>query len=485
MTSLYLSGNRLQAVSGSGGGTEAVIKKHAIDVDIGAFMFNGGIVDEDGFCAAVTRLFSENKLSKRGVTLVLGGTQVVTRIIKAPSMGREATLEYVANELTDVERAETPVYAYSVLGRGGGGKPGRLLALEADEQLINRYVELFRRCRIKLAAVQHYVPCAVRSLKGTGLEEKSFIMIVMEERGFTSFLFVGGEYTYSTYTRIMSSHGSPEFGSEIARAVSMIMQSVRAQRIGEDIRELYLAGFSEEDAQIASEVIERMGAGLSCVPMPGSKRIKIKTPELTLGGCIYAAGGMLMEEQSAGLLRNRRKDSQRRRRRRRVIVGTVVIVIVAALLTGGALYLKHERDTRRARLSALNAYNNAESTINDVQYSQELFAAVTDLNTRSAALDKAQEIIDGYPLPNESVRREVMRCAADLAEVEILAYDASTGELWVETTAEEVDNIHLFIAKLEKSDIVQVLDYSGYSYVEREQLWSIAIKVLLAPESGR
>lgn len=484
MTAVYLSNNRIQALGGDGGGTEAVVTRCAASADIAACMFNGSVSDRDGFCRVVKQLFDENGLSKHSVALVLNTTQIITRVVKAPAKDEAGTVDFIANEFRDIERTQEPVYGYSTLAVNGKTKINRLLALTTEEKYIADFVELFKKCGITLSSVQPAVCCAVRALHYTAAAGKTCIIQVMEDTGFASILLINGVYAYSTYTRLASAHGTPEFGSEMARSVSMIIQFAKAQQVDSDISDVYFAGFSPEDRAAAAEAIGRMSGLIGTEELGESKRIRFKCG-VRLCDCLFAAGGMLMAERTVNLMRRLSRAGAKKKKLGRAARTVLLLVLLAAALAAASAALLSQKNSKQAQLDAINSYNNSDAVAKQMEEYNALNTALGEVNAKSDALQKARDTLAGYPLPNSGIAAELQACASGLATVEIVSYDSATGQLQFNTQAAEVDNIHTFIDKLAGVDTFEVLDYSGYEYIESAGVWSVYVTVVLAPDAGR
>ena len=65
------------------------------------------------------------------------------------------------------------------------------------------------------------------------------------------------------------------------------------------------------------------------------------------------------------------------------------------------------------------------------------------------------------------------------------SFDADLGVLTMTARADTVDNINKFIRNLCGEDIFSNVDYTGYSYVESDELWMIHVTCTLAESAGR
>ena len=76
---------------------------------------------------------------------------------------------------------------------------------------------------------------------------KTAIFLFFEDSGVTSILYKNGVYLYSTRSRIFSERGTLDFGTEIVRNISGIMQVYRESREEDPITDVYYVGCDQDD----------------------------------------------------------------------------------------------------------------------------------------------------------------------------------------------------------------------------------------------
>ena len=86
-----------------------------------------------------------------------------------------------------------------------------------------------------------------------------------------------------------------------------------------------------------------------------------------------------------------------------------------------------------------------------------------------------------YPVCNREVMGVVDDCAQGLATVTFDSFDADLGVLTMTARADTVDNINKFIRNLCGEDIFSNVDYTGYSYVESDELWDCLLYTSPSP----
>lgn len=484
MTTVYLSNNRIQVIGGQGG-SHAVVTKCVPGVDVSSCMFNDRVTDKESFCRKLTDVFETNGLSRKNVVLVLNTPQIILRELKVPKKDKAGTQTFVANSFSDVERTSNPVYAYQTLHEDRKTKLCSVLAAMSDADYLSSWAELFSGCGISLASVRPSLFCALSTLRGKTMQGKTCIVLLMEEAGFTSILFIRGEYRYSTYNRISSEHGTPDFAREVARSVSMIMQFVKAQRVDDTTSEVLLAGFREEDLNAAEEAIDRMGGNISSSALNEADRVSISNSGERICECLTAAGGLLKQEKQADMLFCLRKQKAEKKQIDRKRKAGIVLAALFLVMLGVSIALQAEIRRQQSSLKRINSYLNSGEVKAKTDYSAKLASGQGEVNARKKSVKEAGETLSTYPLPNSDVKSSLEKCAQGLVTVEIVKYTSETGELKINTSAKDVDKIHQFIEILGEQSEFKVEEYSGYEYVDTTATWSVYVVISLSPDAGR
>ena len=85
------------------------------------------------------------------------------------------------------------------------------------------------------------------------------VFLLFEEGTVTSILLKNGRYHYSTRSRIFSEPGTTDFGTEIVRNLSGIMQFYASQKAEAPITHVVFAGCAEDDFSVALDGIRTLG----------------------------------------------------------------------------------------------------------------------------------------------------------------------------------------------------------------------------------
>ena len=88
--------------------------------------------------------------------------------------------------------------------------------------------------------------------------KKTAIYLFFEENSVTSLLYREGIYLYSTRSRLFSERGTVDFGTEIVRNISGIMQFYATVKGTAPITDVYYAGCMDDDFEVSMDGIRNM-----------------------------------------------------------------------------------------------------------------------------------------------------------------------------------------------------------------------------------
>ena len=143
------------------------------------------------------------------------------------------------------------------------------------------------------------------------------------------------------------------------------------------------------------------------------------------------------------------------------------------------------RTLKKQELQKLKEYNESPATIMEVARYDVLLEQTSYLSNQYNAIVGVNQNLYTYPVCNCEVMSEVDDCAQGLVTVTFDSFDADLGVLTMTARADTVDNINKFIRNLCGVDIFSNVDYTGYSYVESDELWDIHVTCTLAESAGR
>lgn len=288
MTSVYISNENIQVVTGSRSGSRVKIS-HISSGDIGDGCVIGGVItDESALKERLSTFWGVNKLPKSGLNLMIESSSVNTKVLNLPNVRGNYLMSLVKEGFTEFE-AENAVYDYAVLGAGEDGGI-KVLACMTEAGFIRSYTSLFSAAGLKLSSMGLAVCGQIRMAQFCKeLKNSSYILAVLDKNMVSQFLFIDGEYRFSKRQRTFYDRGTPEFEDEIARMISTLIQFKKSENIASEITDVFLCGASEQEINSVSLIYDGMHIGrlpeLSGVVCPD------KYKEM-LSDCVIAAGGL-------------------------------------------------------------------------------------------------------------------------------------------------------------------------------------------------
>lgn len=296
-------------------------------------------------------------------------------------------------------------------------------------------------------------------------KNKTAIFLFFEESSVTSILYKEGIYHYSTRSRIFSERGTTNFGTEIVRSISGILQFYATTKAGEPITDIYYAGCSDDDFEVCENGIQNLG--LAIHPMRDNLRITADGgAEYALAGIGAMITGKNKEMNLLKVLVREEKESGKEQVNigKHLIYPGITLVICLACIVVVTIW----------NLRTGGQINDIEDWINDDQIQQEYQEAnaVKEQSERLVAelsqVEQRKENLATYPdLTEEKIAAIVDVGGSDMS-VQIQSLDAESGLLTFNAISRQVIDIPGYISKLRKTGLFSSVDYTGYQYGDEE-----------------
>lgn len=480
-TALYLNNNTIRAAVGTGSRRGIRVKSlHETKAPEGSLV-NGVVMDAEALTECLQHFFRENRLPKRHVILVLNSSRLTVKMIRAPRMKPKETLQFVNREFAAMQQKQDIAVGYFVEGKNERGLLD-LFALRMEQDFLDGYEQMFQKLNIRLESVQSGMGALV-AVAGhlEELRDKTCIVQVLGGTNLYSFLFVKGRYLYSSATRVFQEKGTPGFGLEVARTISGMLQFAAAQKLEEQITHLFWSGFEGENEAVCREHVEQMGAQLTVAPLSGGSWIQVtgSDGQISPGVSVFAEAALGMPDTATDLYSNYRKHNkkalQKRAARRALLPVFFALGAGMAALIGTSLWYGAVRKTH----DALVRQNESEAMVQMQQQYQELTAQDRALSRAVAELETAIGNLETYPVFDNEINRLLERHAAGLVTVDVLGYYAQTGAVQLQVTADEMNDIQLFVERIEQQEGFAGVSYNGYSQSPQSAQWYGSVEVYL------
>ena len=266
-TAIYFSNDKLRLVTGTVKGGRIVIDRFATaDLPEGA-LINGVITDEELLQNALSRLKSEYKL--KSARIVIDSSNILTKRCTVPFLGQKQLLNFTKEELKNSGGTyENLIFDYSVLEvKNGEDKTGTILCCAAERRILERYQQLFTSVGIKLKSIDIVLNTMVKMVEQTpALQDKSYILSVVENEFMMSALFIHGVYVFANRSRLFAARGTDAFCSEILDKIGSMIQFNRSEQRTEEIESAYFYGLTEREISLCRQMAGSLSISIDEMP---------------------------------------------------------------------------------------------------------------------------------------------------------------------------------------------------------------------------
>ena len=291
LTSLYLCSRTVYAAVGSPTARGARITAASTQLPEGC-LINGVITNEADLAEALKAFFADNKLPTGRVALIAGGSQFMHRIMELPAMSEKKRLAVLSHELSS-SGAETtaPLDDYMLLSRDAKTRTDTVLATRVEQSVIAGYDALAKDAGFKLTYIDLGLAAPIKAVRTIpALQNGTFVVLQFDDDTISACLFVQGQYTYSTRSRLFNPRGTAESGTEIAQKLSGLIQFHIASKSEHQIDTVYFAGADAKDFTVCRPGCEALA--LKVEQFPDSPTVSL--PKGTaLADVLYAAGNLI------------------------------------------------------------------------------------------------------------------------------------------------------------------------------------------------
>lgn len=396
------------------------------------------------------------------VRLVLPASMSATRVLSVP-YGRGKQLSDMAErEVVGSFRNEISDYSVVYQDKKSGTD---LCAGGADEGVLQRFTKMCEEAGFSVCGITIPMEGHLHVLNGTdGYKTETAIYLFFEEGSMTSILSQNGRYLYSSRSRLFSERGTLDFGTEIVRSISGILQFSASSRRELDITQVYYAGCPAEDFEVSIQGIEELDLRVS--PLSGNYSIDLPGGEDPLDWlpCIGALMWKNHKEKRINLYKALTAATQEG------IVSGILwkhmlvpgILFGICLFVSGVLVVVRWNQNREIR----NIQNWIESKEVQTQYqeAEALQNRLSEIEGSMVAVEQMERNLSVYPELSSEVLRRIESAGGSGMELKISGYDVETGILTFDASSREVIDVPSYILHMQDTGIFHKVDYTGYTY---------------------
>ncbi len=409
---------------------------------------------------ALARLREEWDLKE--ARFVLPAELSAVRVLTLPYGKGRQLVEMAGREVSESFR--NVVADYSVVFAEKKGSMD-LCAGGVDSGNLERFAGLCEEAGISVEGMTVPMEGYLRILKQTeGFSKGTAIHLFFEGENMTSVLCQKGRYLYSSRSRLFSEPGTLDFGTEIVRAVSGILQFYAGGKRGEAITEVRYAGCASADFEAGVEGLH--GLGLQVRPMPVPAGISVPSGEKAADwlACLGALAQGSRRERRIDLYKVWRETRQEERTTKGLVRHLALPLILSAVCLVPILAVTILNVYKSGEIDEKQAWLENPSVEEKYGRWQELSARLSAIDSAIAAVEQADENLSVYPEFTSDVLRWIESVGGRGVELSVRGYNAETGVLTFEASSRAVIDIPDYILKLQETGLFYSVDYTGYAF---------------------
>ncbi|MCI8597919.1 MAG: hypothetical protein HFJ10_05695 [Lachnospiraceae bacterium] len=394
--------------------------------------------------------------------LVLPASMSSTRVLPIPYGKGKQLQEMAAREVENSFRNEISDYSLVYQDKKNGID---LCAGGADQGVLEHFLEICQKAGVSPRSMTVPMEGYLNLLKQMeGYEDQTAIYLFFEEGSMTSIICQNGRYLYSSRSRLFSEPGTLDFGTEIVRSISGILQFSAGNRRELRITQVYYAGCPPEDFEVSIQGIEELH--LRVYPLKGNRRMSLPAGENPLDWlpCIGALilGGKKekrIDLYKAVLANQERGESSTHIWKHLLVPG---ILFGAGLIVTGVLMgvrWNQNRETQKIQ-------DWMESPEVQAQYQEalELQNQLSEIEGGISAVEQMEQNLSVYPELSSEIIHRIENVGGGGMQLKVMGYDVETGVLTFEASSREVIDVPSYILHMQETGIFHKVDYTGYTY---------------------
>ena len=296
-TSVYITNQVIMAAVGNDDGRKLnVTGCYRTELPEG-LVDSGVVADADALRQQLSDFFKRNNIPRKKINLVLGNDIVMLKTLDAPIIPHARLKQVARNEMGGHRDEENAlIYDYAVLKPAPGENGmGRIMAVSADKEVVQRYLDVFAAAKISLGGIDVAQNCASRLCERLSeLAGRTFVLAFLIGSEMTSMLFSGNECLIINRIQLYEDRGTPSAAVEISRGLSSMVQFNYTLNAEHPLTNIYLSDLTGEEKQFLGEMVEALGVPVGPLLLPAEitgPYAKLEYPDF--GVYFFCLGGLL------------------------------------------------------------------------------------------------------------------------------------------------------------------------------------------------
>lgn len=406
--------------------------------------------------------WASGRIRSSPVRLVLPADFCVTRIFKIPDSKGKQLAEMAVREVRENFRNE--VADYSVAARGKQGVD--ICAGGAEQANLEQFVRICRETGITVSGITVPVEGYLKFTQYLKYyQDRTAVYLFFEAGSMTSILSQNGQYLYSSRSRLFSEPGTWDFGTEIVRSISGILQFYAGRQNDQPITEVYYAGCPALDFEVSVEGLK--GLNLEVFPMEIDDRITVpgKGEVSDWIPCIGAMSCNSRKEKQIDLYAAGQKESGESGIKTWGILGHLAApaallaagLLAAGVITGMNWAVKRDNAKKQDWIESVQragTYQQALELEEELQTVEDGISSVERLNRNLSV----------YPEFSGNVLRMIEAVGGGAIDLLLTDYETETGVLMFDANSKAVIDVSDYIRRLQDTGLFHTVDYTGYTF---------------------
>ena len=412
----------------------------------------------------------------RPVRLVLPAGMSSTRVLSIPPAKGRQLAAMAARQVENSFRNEISDYSIAYSHKNDGVD---LCAGGADAKVLEHFMELCEQTDIIIEGITVPMEGELRLLhQRESYGEQTAVYLFFEEGSMTSILIQNGRHLYSSRSQLFGEPGTLDFGTEIVRNISGILQFYAGRQQETPITNVYYAGCPKEDFEAALDGIK--GLGLKAMPFPADSRMSFpagENPSLWLS-CIGAFMRKNKREKQIDLYGAALKSLDREPipsslRKHLLMPG---VILAAGIFLGCVLGILNWNLSRR--IQNIQAWMERSDVQKQYQEALSQETRLNEIQGGIAAVARMKENLSSYPILSSQILERMERAGGGGINLQISGYEAQSGLLTFRASSREIIDVPDYILRMQETGIFQTVDYTGYTY--EGEWYTLSLSCILA-----
>ena len=341
-----------------------------------------------------------------------------------------------------------------------------------EENICNRLLAMCEEIKLPVRAITVPMEAYLKGLSQLKTyANKTAIFLFFEDSGVTSILYKNGVYLYSTRSRIFSERGTLDFGTEIVRNISGIVQFYATTTSGIPITDIYYAGCMEDDFEVCLDGIHMMNLQAALLQVDAVYETQ-GNPE----DWLVCAGALVDDKTKQVNLYQKWKKSggmdkvvEKESFVKHIVPPVITLAVCMALF--GAVSVWNLLESKKI--------DDINDWINDSQIQQQYQEADEVMKESERLVEQKRQNLATYPDLDADIIGRIADASGSTMNVEVKSMDAETGLLTFHAVSSAVIDIPGYVNKLTQTGLFSSVDYSGYQYQDGE--YTLDLSCILKP----